>query len=729
MGITDEQFKEAARKAYAAGDVATARSLLARVSTQQAPMISPEERAANVQSNAGVQSAIDAATLQGMQPPQGRGAMAAIGDNLFGYDDGVQSYGESAAEFAAPVLNWANRAVESASLGLLGDEYRAGVQSIFPGANSYDANLAREREAEANMSMGAQLSADVAGGMIPTMLGVGAVNSATTLGGAALRGAGFGAGAGATQGWMEGEGGIENRGQSGVVGALLGGAMGGAVPLVGALGKQAVRSVSDGLRAVRVGDAVGGALNVDSNTGRVLADVIGREDPRAMADALNKAGPGAMLGDASRSAGRALDMAMQTPVPGAQTAARRIDDRAGNAYYGVMDALVPEGGPRQPSAALERGMRKTARGGISELYDQAYDTPINYASPEGRKIEELVGRLPSGTAAKAVRQATDEMIYDGMPNAQMMVTIGDNGDVAFKEMPNVQQLDYIKRAYDDIAEDSRDPITGALTSEGRFASRIARDIREATKSAVPVYGDALADAATDTRARGAVRAGASLLRPETTVEAVLETIDDATPSEMKALRSGLINQIEHVIGNVRAVASDQNVDAREALKLFSDLSSDNTKRKLQFVFGDQWPMIEVKLDEAGAALGLRARTSANSGTAGRQFAKEAVDAAIDPGALRRGEVVKAGRNLIGGVIGGSPEAIARAGSDVRSQLADVLTRQAGTPQQALSAIVKALADNPQNLAAGKTVEEIVRILGLGFVPAAVGSASNMMGGR
>ena len=92
-------------------------------------------------------------------------------------------------------------------------------------------------------------------------------------------------------------------------------------------------------------------------------------------------------------------------------------------------------------------------------------------------------------------------------------------------------------------------------------------------------------------------------------------------------------------------------------------------------------------------------------------------------------MVKAGRNLIGGVIGGSPEAIARAGSDVRSQLADVLTRQAGTPQQALSAIVKALADNPQNLAAGKTVEEIVRIFGLGSIPAAVSGATNMMEGR
>ena len=722
MGITDEQFKEAARKAYAAGDVATARSLLARVSTPQAPMISPEERAANVKSNAGVQSAIDAATLQGMQPPPEQGFWSGLGSNLKAADRAV-------GEAIQPVSNWLNRAVESMTLGLAGDEYRAWVQSLIPWGDDYETNLARERAQEASMGTGSQLSADVVGGLIPAMLGVGAVNSATTLGGAALRSLGLGAGAGATQGWMEGEGGIENRGQSGVVGALLGGALGVAAPLVGALGKQAVRSISDSMRAGRVGDAVGGALNVDSNTGRVLADVIGREDPRAMADALNKAGPGAMLGDASRSAGAALDMAMQTPVPGAQIAAGRIDDRAGNAYYGVMDALVPEGGPRQPSAALERGMRKTARGGISELYDQAYDTPINYASPEGRKIEELVKRLPSGTAAKAVRQATDEMIYDGMPNAQILATVVDNGAVSFTQMPNVQQLDYIKRAYDDIAEDSRDPITGALTSEGRFAAKIARDIREATKEAVPVYAEALKSAATDTRTRGAVRTGATLLRPDTTVESVIEAVQDATPAEMKALRSGLINQIEHVTGNVRAVASDQNVDAREALKLFSDLSSDNTKRKLQFVFGDQWPMIEVKLDEAGAALGLRARTASNSGTAGRLAAKESVDAAIDPGALRRGEVMKAGRNLIGGVIGGSPEAIARASADTRSQLADVLTRQAGTPQQALSAIVKALADNPQNLAAGKTVEEIVRILGLGSIPAAVSGATNMMGGR
>lgn len=722
MGITDEQFKEAARKAYAAGDVKTARSLLARVSTPQPPMISPEQRAANVQSNAGVQSAIDAATLQGMQPPPEQGFWSGLGSNLKAADQAV-------GQATQPVANWLNRAAESMTLGLAGDEYRAGVQSLIPWGNDYETNLANERAQEASMGTGAQLSADVAGGFIPSMFGVGLMDDAATLGGAALRGMGLGATQGATQGFMEGEGGVENRANSGVIGALIGGTLGGAAPLAGAAIKQGVRAGSDALRSGRVGDAIGQAVGVDRNTGKVLADILGREDPRAMKEALAKAGQGAMLGDASRGAGAALDMAMQTPVPGAQMAARRIDDRAAGAYHGVMDALVPEGGPRQPSAAMERGMRKTARGGINELYDQAYSTPIDYSAPAGRKIEELVKRLPSGTAGKAIKSATDQMIYDGMPNAQILATVGDNGAVSFSQMPNVQQLDYIKRAYDDIAEDSRDPITGALTSEGRFASQIARDIREATKEAVPIYADALSSAATDTRARGAVRAGATLLRPDTTVEAAIEAVQDATPAELKSLRAGLINQIDHTIGNVRAVASDQNVDAREALKLFGDLSSENSARKMQAVFGDQWPTIEAKMGEAGAALGLRARTAANSGTAGRQFAREAVETASDPGALRRGEVVKAGRNVIGGITGGSPEAIARSRADVRSQLADVLTRQAGAPQQALSAVVKALADNPQNLAAGKTVEEIVRLLGLNAVPAVVGAATNMMGGR
>ena len=49
-----------------------------------------------------------------------RGVMATIKDNVIGVDDGVQSYGESLG-------TWLNRAGDTATLGVVGDEASAAV--------------------------------------------------------------------------------------------------------------------------------------------------------------------------------------------------------------------------------------------------------------------------------------------------------------------------------------------------------------------------------------------------------------------------------------------------------------------------------------------------------------------------------------------------------------------------------------------------------------------------
>lgn len=608
-------------------------------------------------------------------------------------DDNITNAGEA-------IGSWLNRAGESMTLGVVGDEASALATGMLPG-RTYESELDRYRQNEEDLGTWGRLSADVAGGILPALTGIGAIGSASTLPGRVAVGAGLGAGAGLTQGFMEGEGGFGNRAVSGGLGGAFGGILGGALPIAAELGRSVVSGAKNAWRNRQIGQTVGDALGVSPETGKVAAALLGPEDQAAMAEALRRAGPDAMLADASGSALGALDTVLQSPVPGVTAARDRIASRAVAAGEGLTDAL--RGGQQGPflgPIAREQAVDAAGKAVINPAYRKAYSVPIDYSSPQGMAIEELIARVPPKTLKKAVDAATDRMIYDGIPDAQILATIAEDGSVSLSQLPNVMQLDYIKRAFDEIAEDGKDALTGKMTADAAFASRIARDVREATKAAVPEYGEALSVATSGIRERGAIREGAKLLGPEMTTEQAASVIKDATPAEIRLMREGVIAQIDHRAGNVRAVASDRSVDAREAAKMWSDLTSRNTQDKLKLLFGDQWDSIKASLDEAGAAIGLRADVSSNSRTFGRLAANDAIGEVVTPSAIERGKPLEAMQGLVSGLVGASPEAIARAKGRVQSELADLLTRQGGTPQRAISAVTQALAANPYNFSAG-----------------------------
>lgn len=598
--------------------------------------------------------------------------------------------------------------------------YDANTGSYGNWGTTYDDQLGAVRQQEEQFSEQnpmTALGANVGGAVLPAALGIGAVVSAPTTAGRMIRGAQVGAAAGAVQGFGEGEGGVVNRANSGLVGAGMGAALGGAIPGVAEVGRQAYRGVEGALRDSRIGNQIGQSLGVSPSAGRFIGNSVGAEDTASMQEALRRAGPDAMLADASPAMARRLDATLNAPVAGAAEARDRINSRAGSAYYDIIDALDGgRQGPQLPPVAAQQQMRASARPAVNEAYSAAYSRPIDYSSPAGQQIEDVVSRLPAGPAQKAIQTATDRMIYDGAPSPQLMASIAEDGTVSFQQMPNVIQLDYLKRAFDEIAESGKDPLTGALSPDGAFASRIARDIREATAEAVPEYRTALSTAASDIRERGAVRTGATLLRPQTTVEQAATAISDATPAEIRAMRTGVRGQIDHVLGNVRAVSSDSNIEPRQAMQALRELSSPNAQRKMEALYGDEWPGIKQQIDRASAALGLRAGTSANSATASRLLADREITDEVTPGALRQGKPLEALKNFAGGITGASPEAIARSRDEVKSEIADLLTRQGGAPQQVINQVVQALMANPSNPAAGNGIRDVVTALGLTAVP-------------
>lgn len=333
-------------------------------------------------------------------PAQERSWGDAVYDNIIGNpNDGVTSYGEQLG-------SWLNRAGESMTAGLVGDEASALATGMLPG-RTYEDELARYRANEEDLGTVGQISADVIGGIIPAAatMGAGILPQATSLLGRMGYGALAGAGLGATQGFMEGEGGLGNRIGGATQGGAFGGAFGAAAPAVIAGGRSLIGSARD---------MIGGG--VDTIMGRASQ---GRAN-RAMARTMDRSG---MDRDA---VARALSEAAEE----------------GQSEFRIMDALGKPGQRRASGIVrggeegaddlsrflAQRQLDQTDRvGGILE--DQMGFRPSpNFSAPDTPEYS-LSGNVRSASQASdaidAARGATARVNYDAARKGASAVNLNN----------------------------------------------------------------------------------------------------------------------------------------------------------------------------------------------------------------------------------------------------------------------------------------------------------------
>lgn len=203
-------------------------------------------------------------------PPKSVGQK--IKENLLGDNDPTtQNFGEKVGTFL-------NKAGESMTFGLVGDEASAALESVMPGVD-YGERRDHYRDQEALLEKtnpGAALTADIGGAVVGAMVPVGATLG--TLGqGARLAprigaSAATGAGMGGTYGFMEGEG-QEDRLSQMKTGAKIGGAVGVAAPIVGA-GVKKVADAMKGNAAIKKAVAAAPTSDALRAEGRALYDAI-----------------------------------------------------------------------------------------------------------------------------------------------------------------------------------------------------------------------------------------------------------------------------------------------------------------------------------------------------------------------------------------------------------------------------------------------------------------------
>lgn len=597
-----------------------------------------------------------------------------------------------------------------------GDELSAlvaGKMAAMAGGDeqaAYDAQLRKVRQLYADASrdfpktfMGGQIAGGVAQGaaLAPLMPAAGA----STMVGKTL----LGAGEGALMGGIYGSGtGTDpsSRAQNAAWGAGVGGVTGAAVPWLVAGVKAGASKIADAFNRWNLARHGGPSPKAARVIGEFMTDdnTLG---PRGQVN-MAAAGDDAMIVDAGDNAQGLLDLATQKFGPGRNVARDAITSRVNNAarkFRGLLDRHM---GISEGATAAKTSIREGGRAARAVTYDQAYASPINYADPRARSLETLLrgGKIPQRVINKAneLMDADDaRRILKGLAPYQehILAKVGDDGSVVFTELPSVRQLDHLTRGMREIAAVEKAGAMGGMSETASTLSGLATDIRAIAKQLVPVYGEALETAADDISRIKAIDLGYKALRSgmgDMSRDAFAQELKGATGPEKRAILQGMRAYLDDLMATVKKVASDPNLDARQAKKAITDLTPDFAREKVAMVIGDQaaQEMFEG-MDEAFQAFTLQALVDRNSMTAGRQFFNQAVKDITEPGPitkLQRGQPVAAGQELLQSITGTTQRELAKQDKAFLNELAQALTAR-GVDAQRIFDATRTLARSDQ----------------------------------
>ncbi len=496
------------------------------------------------------------------------------------------------------------------------------------------------------------------------------------LGSLVARGAADGLLLGGAYGFGSGEDGILNRGYEAGKGAVIGGIVGGAVPVAARGVSSAYRSVMDALAANRTAQNAGTSPEV----ARMLSNVLEADGSLGAQGAQNmaRAGQEAMLADAGPNARSVLDTAIQSGGPGSVAARNAIDARVARGADDLTTALDDSLGQPQGVFSARQAIADTARPALRDAYEVAYGAPIDYASQQGQNLENIIRtRIPGNI----VGQANRLMQLEGNQSQQILGRIADDGSVTFERLPDVRQIDYITRALRQAAESGDGQgAMGGQTPLGAAYQNLSRQIRTTLRDIVPEYGNALDTAADPISRSQAVRLGGRALSPSVRTDEFANSLDGMSIAERGAVSQGIRSEIEHTVSQVKRTVQDGNVDAREAIKALRELSSRANREKVTLAIGEQQAeRLFDEVDRIATTFELRAGVAENSKTFARQAVAGRIKDITEPGPIgtvAQGEPLNAGKRLVQILTGQTPQRITERQQQIYSELADFLTRPA-----------------------------------------------------
>ena len=512
----------------------------------------------------------------------------------------------------------------------------------------------------------------------------------------ALKGLGLGAGLGAVGGGIYGYGegtDPESRTSEAATGAGFGALTGAGLYAAAPLAARGAKNIMDYAKGTDVSQ-IAQYLGISRNAANVIKSTFERGG--GIEDAvgnIQRAGEQGMLADAGQSAQALLDASAASGGAASQTVGTEISKRAQGSIQqleGGLNEVLGEAplGPRNAVAKIAE-QTKDAR---STAYGAAYNTPINYASPEGVAIEEVVSRIPSRILNEAISEANEDMFAKGLRNQQIMASVDDAGNVSFSNPMNVQQLDYLKRALNTLSEANRGEFGKQTASSLRYAG-LAKDLRSAVGNAVVdpatgarLYDDAVKLGGETIREQNAFALGRDALKPKTEIEDVIEELGvDPSDAQLEAAKLGMRSALRTALDNVKAVPSDPDLAARQISEFVKLVSSENSRKKIREILGKDAPAMLKQLDEASQTALVRSAVNINSKTAVRGAIKEDIDELTAKGVLRSamsGEPLNTSKELIQAVTGETRKFDADQKQQIYNDIARALTEKRGKSAEA-----------------------------------------------
>ncbi len=568
----------------------------------------------------------------------------------------------------------------------------------------------------ANLTGGIAATAPVAMAALPSL----AARAPASMAGKVAFGAGagfVGGGVeGAVSGYGEGTNETERRERAlnrGLVGAGIGAPLGAIAPVLAKGAENLIGYISN-----KADKATAKGLGVSPESAEVVGRMLTNDDPTAAAARIAQAGDGAMLADAGPATAGLLDATIQQAGPAGRIARDAIDSRSKAAGREVRSALDQFLGKPRGIKAAGKDIAERSKAIRKRAYDAAYNTPINYASPEGAAVEEVLSRIPARQMTAAITDANEEMVSLGLKNQQIMAKIADDGTVAFVEMPNVRQLDALKQALDRAG--SVEDIFGRPTQESIRPRRMARQLRKAigdaavTDKGVKTYDRAVSLGGQKIAEDKALETGRRILQPNFTREDVADALEGASTAELRQAKIGLRRQVDEVMVNVKRSIGDANMDAREGVKAMKELSSPAVREKIATVMGAKdAKKLTARIDRAAKAFELQARTADNSKTFARGEFKGMIAEITEPGAigkLMEGSPMQAGRAIIQSMTKMDPKARREVEERIAGEIAKVLTQRRGAEAQAAAkSLITTLERQPATQALAKRVAGIAGV--------------------
>jgi hypothetical protein len=593
------------------------------------------------------------------------------------------------------------------------------AMGLSDGGQSYEKALdyqrARDRLFDADRPL-TSLGLQVGGGVGTGLGAAGALTraaSALPRGAAVLAGGATGAGVGAVDGFLAGEGGAGERATNAIPSAAIGGIVGAAAPLAVEGIQKGVQGISDYL----VQRDTLNKLGLSRPSAKVLMramDADGSLGPQGAAN-VRAAGAGAMVADAGPNAKAVLDTVIQRGGKGANEARTAVADRAKDAAKGIDDALDTAFGTPYGVNTVETAIRKGSAPARSAAYKAAYSKPIDYADPVGQEVEDLLTRVPKS----AIDEANRLMNVRGEKSAQILVNVEPDGSFTFKSMPDVRQVDYITRALNEVADaaDGQGKL-GGQTAYGNAVRELSTEIRDRVRTLVPEYDNALATAAEPIAARKALRLGEEFLSPSLPRDEAVREVGRMTKPEREALKQGIRSKIDETLANVKRTATDPDVDARQGLDALKALSSDAARYKVKAALGaKEADDLFKKVDEFASAFELKAATARNSATFARTSLNDTIKDVTAPGpvgTLMQGEPVTASRKLVQAVLGNGPERQTARQDQIYDEVARLLTNPRGAKAvQFIRDLEDALRRQGQGQLLGEVLAKITAGAGVG----------------